>query len=206
MECGVSVRSKWYTEINYLTNSIRNEWKLGDRLQHDELNSATRFYSAHSKSHYAIFWWVAGTDDADFPLESLDVFDISVPSTYRPSEDPFEVSKHDHIVGNPKIIKQILDQDFDFYDVRQGITPKLCDLKLDESHVYLIEEDHRWLVGNQASNTLPTLHTVKSTGIPFVMGPRWVDECGAGGDLYRSFCERTEISRRMYLLTSSKME
>jgi hypothetical protein len=68
-------------------------------------------------------------------------------------------------------------------------------LELDGNHVYFIEEDHRWLVGQQASHNLPRLHKVKSVGVPFAVGPRWEDECGADGDVNLSFCERVTDSR-----------
>jgi hypothetical protein len=71
--------------------------------------------------------------------------------------------------------------------------PTFRGLELDDNHVYVVEEDHRWLVGDQAGNTLPRLHMVKSVGIPFADGPAKQDECGANGDVNMSFCQkRTE--------------
>jgi len=181
--------------------SARNEWKLNGQSPSGELNSTTRFYSAHSMSHYAIYWWWPGTSENDSPSELLEIFDISTPSLYRPSEAPSESSNTGYTTNGPTAFKQLLNQEFEFYDIRQGSTPNLRQLEVDENHVYFVEEDHRWLIGSQASQALPTLHKVKSTGIPFAIGPRWADECGADGDLYRSFCERT-ISRRAYMPVS----
>lgn len=93
------------------------------------------------------------------------------------------------------MIKRLSFADLDFYSIRQRSTPVIRNLELDEHHVYVIEEDHRWLVGQQASHTLPRLHKVKSNGIPFGAGPRWEDECGAGGDVNMSFCERSSCDR-----------
>ena len=36
---------------------------------------------------------------------------------------------------------------------------------------------------------------VKSIGIPFGVGPRWEDDCGADGDVNLSFCERASDER-----------
>jgi hypothetical protein len=74
--------------------------------------------------------------------------------------------------------------------------PTLQNLELDEGNVYVIQEDHRWIVGQQAGHSLPRLHMVKSVGIPFGIGPRWQDECGADGDINLSFCERGGDVRR----------
>jgi hypothetical protein len=83
----------------------------------------------------------------------------------------------------------------DFYKIRQRSTPEIRNLDLDCNHVYVIEEDHRWLVGQEASHHLPRLHKVKTTGIPFGEGPRWEDDCGADGDINLSFCERASDIR-----------
>lgn len=85
--------------------------------------------------------------------------------------------------------------DLDFYQIRQRATPVLQRLEMDENHVYVIEENHRWITGQQATYTLPRLHEVKSVGIPFTIGPRWEDKCGVGGDANLSFCERTSDVR-----------
>ena len=160
------------------------------------LNSRDRFYSAHTATHYSLYLWQPnrsawGEDD---PIETLAVWDISTASPYRPSEDPTGKAKPLMDEG-PRVIKRLSFADLDFYKIRQRSTPVIRNLELDENHVYVIEEDHRWLVGQQASHTLPRLHKVKSVGIPFGPGPRWQDECGAGGDINMSFCERASGHR-----------
>ena len=155
------------------------------------LNSRDRFYSTHSATHYSLYLWQPnrsawGEDD---PIETLAIWDISGPSSYRPSEDP--TGKWKPLIDErPKVIRRLSFSDLDFYKIRQRSTPVVRDLELDENHVYVIEEDHRWLVGQQASHNLPRLHKVKSVGIPFGIGPRWEDSCGADGDVNLSFCER----------------
>ena len=170
------------------------------------MNSTTRFYSAHTTSHYAIYWWWPGASERDRPTELLEVFDISSPSAYRPSENPPGGRNSVNATDGPMVIRQMSNQELDFYVVSQRSTPNLRSIELDENHVYFIEEGHRWLTGRQVPGALPTLHNVKSTGVPFEIGPRWVDECGASGDLDRSFCGRKTDSRRVYTLSCPKLQ
>lgn len=174
---------------------FRNEWKI--HFLGMPLNSKDRFFSSHSASHYAIYLWQPnrsawGEDD---PIESLAIWDISSPSQYRPSEDPAGKMKNFFETEGARIIRRLNFPDLDFYQIRQRSTPVLRGLELDENNVYLIEEDHRWLVGQEASHNLPRLHKVKSVGIPFYDGPRWEDSCGADGDVNLSFCQRATDSR-----------
>jgi hypothetical protein len=181
-------------QAKLITNS--NEWKI--HFLGMPLNSRDRFYSTHSSSHYALYLWQPnrsawGEDD---PLEALAVWNISSPSHYRPSEDPTGKGKPASESEGPKVIRRFSFADLDFYGIRQRSTPALRALELDENHVYFVEEDHRWLIGPEASHNHPPLHKVKSVGIPFAAGPRWEDECGADGDVNLSYCERAMDSRR----------
>ncbi|CAL3962297.1 unnamed protein product [Diplocarpon coronariae] len=174
---------------------FRNEWKI--HFLGLPLNSSDRFFSTHSSDHYALYVWQPnrsawGEDEA---LESLVIWNISSPSSYRPSEDPSGKGKPGDGSEGPRVIRRLSYVDLDFYKIRQRSTPVLHRLELDENHVYVVEENHRWLVGKQASHTLPRLHQVKTTGIPFHTGPRWQDECGADGDANLSFCDRRSEAR-----------
>jgi len=121
----------------------------------------------------------------------MEIWDISVPSQFRPSENSSEFSKSVENLKRPQVIKHFSSSDLDFYNIRQQSAPCLRCLQLDENHVYIVEEDHRWLVGEEASLFAPRLHKVKTIGIPFASGPSWVNECSAGGDANVSFCERS---------------
>ncbi|KUJ24003.1 uncharacterized protein LY89DRAFT_604302 [Mollisia scopiformis] len=173
---------------------FRNEWKI--HFLGFPLNSRDRFFSTHNKTHYAIYLWQPNRSawGEDEPIEGLAVWDISSASAYCPSEDPSGKRKPEG--QGPHVIRRFSFADLSFYWIRQRSTPVLRSLELDENHVYIIEEDHRWLVGQQASHTLPRLHKVKTTGIPFSPGPCWTDECGADGDVHLSFCERVSDIRR----------
>lgn len=160
------------------------------------LNSRDRFFSTHNKTHYAVYLWQPNRSawGEDEPIEALAIWDISSTSNYRPSDDPSGKGKP--VREGARVIRRFSFADLDFYEIRQRSTPILRGLELDEDHVYMLEEDHRWIVGEQASHTLPRLHMVKTTGIPFAIGPRWVDECGVDGDVHLSFCERVSDLRR----------
>lgn len=73
-------RWTWHVEF-------RSEWKL--HFLGLPLNRSDRFFSAHTASHYAVYFWQPNRSlYQDDPIEQLAVWDISSPSPYRPSEDP----------------------------------------------------------------------------------------------------------------------
>ncbi|KAH8815125.1 hypothetical protein F5884DRAFT_746687 [Xylogone sp. PMI_703] len=182
-------------EKNRWNARFRNEWKI--HFLGLPLNSSDRFFTAHTATHWAMYLWQPnrsawGEDD---PIERLAIWDISSPSAYRPSEDITGSLKPDDDLKGPRVIRRLSFSDLDFYRIRQRSTPTLRELELDEKNLYFIQEDHRWLVGQQAGHSLPRLHMVKTVGIPFADGPRWEDECGANGDVNLSFCERNTDER-----------
>lgn len=141
-------------------SNYRNEWKI--HFLGMPLNSRDCFFSTHSSTHYALYLWQPnrsawGEDD---PIEALAIWDISRSSPYHPSEDPTGRGKP-VIEEGSTVIRRLSFADLDFYKIRQRSTPIIRNLELDENHVYVIEEDHRWLVGQQASHHLPRLHKVK---------------------------------------------
>ncbi|KAM7209072.1 hypothetical protein V8F20_000681 [Naviculisporaceae sp. PSN 640] len=69
------------------TVKLRSEWKL--HFLGLPLNRSDRFFSAHTATHYAVYFWQPNRSlYQDDPIEQLAVWDISSPSNYRPSEDP----------------------------------------------------------------------------------------------------------------------
>ncbi|KAK3341608.1 hypothetical protein B0T25DRAFT_347264 [Lasiosphaeria hispida] len=66
---------------------FRSEWKL--HFLGLPLNRSDRFFSAHTATHYAVYFWQPNRSlYQDDPIEQLAVWDISSSSPYRPSEDP----------------------------------------------------------------------------------------------------------------------
>ncbi|KAL2257077.1 hypothetical protein VTK26DRAFT_690 [Humicola hyalothermophila] len=73
---------RWTWHIEF-----RSEWKL--HFLGLPLNRSDRFFSAHTATHYAVYFWQPNRSlYQDDPIEQLAVWDISSPSPYRPSEDP----------------------------------------------------------------------------------------------------------------------
>jgi len=177
----------------------RNEWKV--HFLGMPLNSQDRFFSVHNGTHYALYIWQPNRSawGEDEPLESLTIFDISKPSAYRLSQDPTGRDKILQGTTGVKAIKRLSLADLDFYRIRQRTTPELRYLRLDEQHVYFIQENHRWMEGKQASLVLPRLHEVKSTGIPFHNGPYWESTCDLAGDSDMSFCQKSSNARGPHL-------
>ncbi|KAK0657678.1 hypothetical protein B0T16DRAFT_66332 [Cercophora newfieldiana] len=69
------------------TVTFRSEFKL--HFLGLPLNRSDRFFSAHTANHYAVYFWQPNRSlYQDDPIEQLAVWDISSPSSYRPSEDP----------------------------------------------------------------------------------------------------------------------
>lgn len=65
---------------------FRSEWKL--HFLGLPLNRSDRFFSAHTATHYAAYFWQPNRSLYHVePIEQLAVWDISRPSPYRPSED-----------------------------------------------------------------------------------------------------------------------
>ncbi|KAK3695009.1 hypothetical protein B0T22DRAFT_89723 [Podospora appendiculata] len=75
-------RCPWTWKVEF-----RSEWKL--HFLGLPLNRSDRFFSAHTATHYAVYFWQPNRSlYQDDPIEQLAVWDISSPSPYRPSEDP----------------------------------------------------------------------------------------------------------------------
>lgn len=192
--CAPNTTARWDT-------TQRAEWKL--HFLGLPLNHADRFLSTHTATHYAVYVWQPnrspwGEDD---PIESVIVWDISSPT------DP------------PRIIRRMAWSTLALYGVRQRATPRLRCLGMDERNLFFVEEEHRWAQGGHSSLSLPRVHLVRTTGVPvipgpaeapdegeetvagrsqpadgqpIVHGPRWLDHCGANGDVNLSFCSRLD--------------
>ncbi|KAI0140117.1 hypothetical protein F4776DRAFT_615541 [Hypoxylon sp. NC0597] len=175
--------------------TFRSEWKI--HFLGLPLNNFDRFFSAHTSTHYALYLWQPhrspwGEED---PLEQLTIWDISKPSSYRPSLDPTGANKPSSIPGSdlegPTVINRFTWRELQVLGLRQRHTPAFREVLLDEANVYIHEEEHRWLSGLHSSLSPPRHHQVRCTGIPFSgVGPRWFDECCADGDVHMSFCPR----------------
>lgn len=182
-----------YTSWNI---TFRSEWKI--HFLGLPINRHDRFYSVHTATHYALYLWQPnrspwGEED---PLEQLTIWDISFPSSYMPSKDPTGSNNANSDLG-PFVVRRFSWRDLAHLGVRQRHTPCMREILLDDHNVYIHEEEHRWLSGQHSSLSPPRHHLVRSTAIPFNgMGPRWVDDCCADGDVHMSFCPRAGSTAR----------
>lgn len=120
--------------------TLRNEWKIMS-LGHP-LSEIDRFYSSHTNTHYVVYTWQPNrslyTADDDAPIECLTVWDISNPSTYRPSLDPTgRVKEELYNTANgdsagPFMVSQFSFRELGFYLVRQRGRPRIQNLKITE--------------------------------------------------------------------------
>ncbi|KAI9811375.1 MAG: hypothetical protein M1827_005535 [Pycnora praestabilis] len=164
----------------------RNELKL--HFLGFPLNRKERFFTVHNSTHFAVYIWQFNRSawGEDEPIESLAVWNISDSSTYRPSLDPSGRAKPtDH--SGPKIVKRLNFKELEFFGVRQGPTPVLTRLELDDDHgdtLYLVEENDILLRGVEVGHNGPRMWKVRVVGIPLGDGPFWQDAChdpGCGG-------------------------
>lgn len=157
--------------------SFRNEWKI--MFLGHPLSERDRFYSSHSQTHYAIYIWQPNrslyTADEDAPIESLSVWDISKPSSYRASLDPLGRQQIPFQGDSPSIIARFGFRELDFYSVRQRGLPAVQSLNMadDNASLEIVENIctgplHR-LVGPAEWTS-----EVVITTIPFIgNGPCW---------------------------------
>ncbi|KAI1187154.1 hypothetical protein F5B17DRAFT_400679 [Nemania serpens] len=181
---------------------FRSEWKL-HRLGLP-LNRQDRFFSAHTATHYVVYVWKqnGAPHDGEEPVEELTIWEIKDTSAYRPSEDPAGAEMPGTAQPQPRVARAFAGHELDVLGIRQGRTPMLREILLDEANMYFHEEKHGWLAGYHTSSPPPRHHSVRSTGIPLsgIIGPRWFDECCADNDghnIHLGFCPRAGSAVRI---------
>ncbi|CAI7678253.1 unnamed protein product [Penicillium manginii] len=129
--------------------TARNEWKI--MFLGHPLSERDRFFSSHCNTHYVIYIWQPNrslyTADEDAPIESLFVWDISTPSSHRPSLNP--ATKHEDSEDDkaPAIVARFGFRDLEFFGVRQRGCPSVQRLEItdDGLAVEITENINTWL-------------------------------------------------------------
>lgn len=115
-----------------LSVEFRNEWKI--MFLGHPLSERDRFFSSHNKTHYTVYIWQPNrslyTADEDAPIESLFVWDISKPSSYRPSLDPTGRLKDDGEDDGPYIVARFGFRELGLYSIRQRGIPSIQRLEV----------------------------------------------------------------------------
>lgn len=114
----------------------RNEFKL-HFLGLPLMSQRDRFFSTHTSTHYAIYFWQPNrsmyTGDEELPIESLFVWDISGPSLYRPSLDPSGLNRPTDARKGPHILARFPFNELEFLGIRQHSHIGLMNLSLDSA-------------------------------------------------------------------------
>lgn len=167
---------------------FRNEWKI--MFLGHPLSERDRFFSSHNNTYYTIYVWQPNrslyTADEDAPIESLFVWDISKPSSYRPSMDPTGRWKDEADEG-PSIVARFGFRELGFYSVRQRGCPAIMKLEVNsEAHTVDITENVCTGPLRHDANPLEWTSRVQTTSIPFLgHGPCWRRDAGVVFPPYR---------------------
>lgn len=177
---------------------LRNEFKihfLGLPLTHRD-----RFFSTHSSTHYAVYFWQPNrsmyTGDEERPLESLFIWDISSPSRYLPSEDPSGQNVNTAENDGPQMIERLVLGQLDHYGIRQHSDVALMSLRLDSLAQTLTIRENICVAGQGYFDPAERLACAKTTTFLFKgQGPYLYREWDGNLPPYRGHCsmESTDI-------------
>lgn len=150
---------------------FRNEWKI--MFLGHPLSERDRFFSTHSKTHYVIYTWQPNrslyTADEDAPIESLMVWDISKPSSYRPSLDPAGCLRVHGDDAGPEIVTRFSFRELGFFAVRQRGVPAIQCLDItDDAQAVEITENICTGPIDRLVGPEEWASTVKFTSLPLV--------------------------------------
>lgn len=151
------------------TVTFRSEWKL--HFLGLPLNSRDRFFSTHTKNHYAIYLWQPNrsmyTGDEEQPIECLHIWDITQPRQYRPSQDPGGKNQPGDVSGGPHIISRLNYRQLGYYCIRQQSSPGLMKLYLDSEQLTITVRETACISGQGYFDPAERLWCTTSTTILF---------------------------------------
>ncbi|CRG90403.1 hypothetical protein PISL3812_07447 [Talaromyces islandicus] len=171
--------------------TLRNEWKI--MFLGHPLGDRDRFFSTHSRSHYAIYIWQPNrslyTAEEDAPIESLSIWDISQCSEYRASQDPTGRLRDTSVDSGPRLVNLLTFRELGYYSVRQGGLPGIIRLDIpDGSNSISITEVKSSGLPDEY-NPLEYSPRVIVTTIPFIgQGPSWRRQIDTLFPPYRGNC------------------
>jgi hypothetical protein len=182
------------------TIRARNEFKLhflGLPLE----SPRDRFFSTHTSTHYAIYFWQPNrsmyTGDEELPIESLFVWDISSPSSYRPSLDPSGANRpmqrasspgngNATIRAGPWIVARFPFNELEGLGVRQHSRVRLMNIGLDSAAKTLCWRENTCEAGQGYFDPAGRFWRSRSTTFLFQgQGPHEVREGGENLPPYR---------------------
>jgi F-box domain len=180
------------------TVTFRSEWKL--HFLGLPLNQRDRFFSTHTKDHYAIYLWQPNrsmyTGDEEQPIECLLVWDISQPRQYLPSQDPGGKDQPEDVSSGPHILSRFNYRQLEYYCIRQQSSPSLIKLCLDSEQHTITVRENGCVAGQGYFDPAERLWCARTTTILFRgEGPHLQREWDGNLPPYRGNCsmETSEI-------------
>jgi len=173
------------------TVTFRSEWKL--HFLGLPLNHKDRFFSTHTKGHYAVYLWQPNrsmyTGDEEQPIECLLIWDITQPRQYMPSLDPGGKDLPVTVNSGPHIVSRFDYRLLQHYCIRQQSSPSLMKFTLNgEQHTITIREN-ACIAGQGYFDPAERLWCARTTTILFRgKGPHLQREWDGNLPPYRGNC------------------
>lgn len=173
------------------TITFRSEWKL--HFLGLPLNHQDRFFSAHTKDHYAVYFWQPNrsmyTGDEEQPIECLIIWEIAQPRRYLPSMDPGGKHKPGNVRGGPLIVFRFDYRSLQHYGIRQGSSPSLIKFLLDSAQHTITFRENVCIAGQGYFDPAERLWCARTTTILFRgEGPHLRREWDGNLPAYRGNC------------------
>jgi hypothetical protein len=170
---------------------FRSEWKL--HFLGLPLNHRDRFFSTHTKDHYAVYLWQPNrsmyTGDEEQPIECLLIWDIAHPRQYMPSSDPGgkDQPADDHC--GPHIVSRFDYRLLQHYSIRQQSSPSLIKFSLNSEQHSITVRENACVAGQGYFDPAERLWCARTTTILFVgEGPHIQREWDGNLPPYRGNC------------------
>lgn len=173
------------------TVTFRSEWKL--HFLGLPLNAQDRFYSTHTKDHYAVYLWQPNrsmyTGDEEQPIECLLVWDIAQPRQYMPSLDPSRKDQPEDVRSGPHIVCRFDYRLLQHYGIRQQSSPCLMKFSLNSEQRTITVYENVRVSGQGYFDPAGRLWCARTTTILFHgEGPHLQRECDINLPPYRGNC------------------
>lgn len=150
--------------------TVRSELKI--HFLGFPLTSRDYFFSTHTAQHYALYYWQPNrslwTGDEDQPIEALAIWDISRPSSYRPSLDPSSAKRPDPKREGPRMIAKFTWRELEWLGPRQGANIALMGLQLDSDARTITINENSFVSGQGYFDPAERNWCATCTTFPFV--------------------------------------
>jgi hypothetical protein len=170
---------------------FRSEWKI--HFLGLPLNQRDRFFSTHTKDHYALYLWQPNrsmyTGDEEQPIECLLIWEIAQPREYMPSLDPGgKYHPEDSQVG-PHMVARFDYRLLEHYGIRQQSSPSLIKFSLDSERHSITIYENACTTGQGYFDPAEQWWRARTTNILFrAEGPHLQRECNGKLPPYRGNC------------------